>query len=168
MQWVWRHCRQATWGPSARWQTQRATEGCSVYMFLMFLYLDIIFISFKKKFPCWIPRGSDLKTAHLGMRTPGHTPALSGINSDSLLQTSVQHREVRQEVSKLANISKTIRRKREIKDKDSLKIPCWWRPWRCIRVDWPQDPGRFPHQSKHIPVYQSHNLIPYSFDKPHN
>ena len=113
MQWVWRHCRQATWGPSARWQTQRATEGCSVYMFLMFLCLDIIFSSFKKKFPCWIPRGSDLKTAHLGMRTPGHTPALSRINSDSLLQTSVQHREVSQEVSKLANISKTIKRKRD-------------------------------------------------------
>ena len=58
------------------------------------------------------------------MRTPGHTPALSGIDSDALLQPSVQHREVRQEVSKLANISKTIRRKREIKDKDILITPC--------------------------------------------
>ena len=121
MQWVWRHCRQATWGPSARWQTQRATEGCSVYMFLMFLYLDIIFSSFEKKFPCWIPRGSNLKTAHLGMRTPGHTPALSGIDPDSLLQPSVQHREVRQEVSKLANGQKF----QNVENEEKMKWHFW-------------------------------------------
>ena len=56
------------------------------------------------------------------MRTPGHTPALSGIDPDSLLQPSVQHREVRQEVSKLANISKTIKRKRDQTLIFSLKI----------------------------------------------